>query len=646
MRHHWMPLLFAVLLLALPPQAEALRVVTYNVLNFPGTTGSARVPCFRTVLDEVDADVLIVQEMLSQAGVNQFLSGAMNHTNPGTYAAGPFVDGPDTDNALFYKVATVELISHQEIPTTLRNISEYVLRPVGYSSSAAEFRVYSAHLKAGTTSSDKSQRLSETTVLRNHLNALPEGSHFIFGADLNIRSSDEDAYLKLVRSEANNNGRLKDPINQPGTWYDNAYFADIHTQSTRTEAFGGGATGGMDDRFDQLLVSYSFDDGEGLSVIHGTYTAYGNDGQHFNLAINAGTNYAVGPVIADALHDAADHVPVYMDIQVPAKVDAPATLVLGEAIVGGVRTATLEVTNAAVAPADELRYSLAVPSGFGGPTGPFELEAGGSDEHPISLDTSSAGVREGALVVSANDVDHPTWNIELSGAVLRHARPSLDESEVALDGVLDFGSHGSGEFTPESLAVFNVGFDALQAVLEVHAAGIVGGGGRFSFVGAFSPSTVGATPAEYTLAFDADGAASDSLYVATLLLLTRDDQAKPGATALDTLRVTLQAFVQSETSVPDGAELAFSVGRCAPNPFTGGTSLAITLPSETDVTVAVYDAAGRRVRSLASGAFGRGVHEVVWDGRDHAGQPVAAGVYFCRVKAGETEHLRTAVMLR
>jgi len=646
MRRPWIPMLLAALVAALPPPASALRVVTYNILNFPGTDGGTRVDDFRIVFDELDPDVVIVQEMISSAGVTQFLNSVMNYTVPNEYAAGPFVNGPDTDNALFYKSASVEYLTHQEISTTLRNISEYVLRPVGYSSAGAQFRMYSGHLKAGSTSADLSDRLSEATTLRNFLNALPTGSHFMFGADLNIQASSESAYQKLVGSEADNDGRLKDPLNQPGTWHDNAAFAAIHSQSPRTTSFGGGATGGMDDRFDQLLVSYAFDDSSGLSIIPATYTAYGNDGLHFNQAINTGTNYAVGPVIANALHAAADHIPVFLDIQVPARVDAPMELALGDVIVGGAKALPLGVENIAVAPADELAYSLAIPPGFSGPSGPFELEAGEAAEHAIGLVTTTAGAKYGTLVVSSNDVDHATWNVDLSGTVLRHARPSLDGSVVVLSDTLDFGAHTPDEFTDQTLLVFNTGYDGLQALLEVYAATIVGGGGRFSFVGGFTPAEIGGVRAEYALAFDAVGAAGDSLYTASLLIATRDDWEKAGATALDTLRVALRAFVQSGTAVPGDGQLTFSVGRCSPNPFTGGTSLALTLPRDTDVYVAIYDVAGRRVRTLVSGTLTSGIHEIAWDGRDRASARVSAGVYFCRVKAGDVEQVRTAVLLR
>ena len=67
----------AVLTALLPQPAAAVRVVTYNILNFPGSTGAAREDDFRTVVQELDADVLVVQEMLSQTGVNQFLNNVL-----------------------------------------------------------------------------------------------------------------------------------------------------------------------------------------------------------------------------------------------------------------------------------------------------------------------------------------------------------------------------------------------------------------------------------------------------------------------------------------------------------------------------------------------------------------------------------------
>jgi flagellar hook assembly protein FlgD len=50
--------------------------------------------------------------------------------------------------------------------------------------------------------------------------------------------------------------------------------------------------------------------------------------------------------------------------------------------------------------------------------------------------------------------------------------------------------------------------------------------------------------------------------------------------------------------------------------------------------VRVYSADGRLVATLLRGTVEPGVREVMWDGRDAGGRPVATGVYFCRLDAG------------
>jgi endonuclease/exonuclease/phosphatase family metal-dependent hydrolase len=625
--------------------AAAVRVCTYNILNFPGGDGSTRVDDFQLALDEVDADVLVVQEMLSQTGVNQFLNDVLEVIAPGEYVAGPFVNGPDTDNALFYKPAVVDLVSHQEISTALRNISEYVLRPVGYGAPEAEFRTYSLHLKAGTSGTDLSKRLAEATILRNHLNATTDGSNLISGGDYNIRSSSESAYQKLVGSEADNSGRLLDPIDRPGYWNNNSAFADIHTQSTRTTQFGGGATGGMDDRYDQILISYSLYDGEGMDF-EGTHVSYGNDGLHFNMAINDGTNYAVGDVIADALHQASDHLPLYADFQVPAKLDAPAALDFGDVIVGVERILPLELSNPAIPPADELDYGFSPPTGFEAPAGVFELEPGDLASHDVSMDASSVGDRIGTLVITSDDYDDPSHAVDLTGRVVDHARPSLDEFAVVVRETLDFGMHEPGGFEEGTVSVWNVGADPLQALLEVYAATIAGGDGRFSFSGGSVPVDVGTTPAHFSIEFECGGAAEDSLYAAILTFSTRDDQDVYGASELDQLEVVLLATVEPNTSAPQDGALALSLGRPAPNPSRDGAALALTLPEAAEVRAHVLDVTGRLVAEITSGALPSGTHQLSWDGRDLTGRDVASGIYFVRVEVGGWVDSRKLVRLR
>ncbi|MFN8178941.1 MAG: FG-GAP-like repeat-containing protein [bacterium] len=70
-----------------------------------------------------------------------------------------------------------------------------------------------------------------------------------------------------------------------------------------------------------------------------------------------------------------------------------------------------------------------------------------------------------------------------------------------------------------------------------------------------------------------------------------------------------------------------------PNPFRAGTVLGFDLPVASLARLAVFDAAGRCVRTLAQEPRPAGAHEVLWDGRDATGRVVGPGVYFYRLEA-------------
>ena len=276
-------------------------IMTYNILNYPFTDTTARNLHFRTIFENIQPDILVVQEIVSQASVDSFLTKILNQSASG-YAAGTFINGNDLDRALYYKSNLFTFISNTPIHTTLRDINEFKIKHIA---SGDTLIIFTVHLKANVE--DSLARAAEVDSLRKRTNALPPNSNFIVLGDFNIYGSNELAYQKLKNQSLP--GYFVDPLNLSGTW-NNSSYSQYHTQSPRTRAFGDGATGGLDDRFDMILMSQEIMNSGGITFVSGTYHTYGNDGNHFNDSINQPPNTAVGQVIANALHYATDHLPV------------------------------------------------------------------------------------------------------------------------------------------------------------------------------------------------------------------------------------------------------------------------------------------------------------------------------------------------
>jgi len=77
--------------------------------------------------------------------------------------------------------------------------------------------------------------------------------------------------------------------------------------------------------------------------------------------------------------------------------------------------------------------------------------------------------------------------------------------------------------------------------------------------------------------------------------------------------------------VPGRMDVAVS-----PNPFGRSTRLSYTVPKRGNVSLAIYDAAGRNVRTLAQGRSEPGRFNAVWDGRSQSGSLLPEGVYLYR----------------
>ena len=77
-----------------------------------------------------------------------------------------------------------------------------------------------------------------------------------------------------------------------------------------------------------------------------------------------------------------------------------------------------------------------------------------------------------------------------------------------------------------------------------------------------------------------------------------------------------------------------------PNPFNPETWIPYQLAVPAEVSISIYAADGRLIRTLVLGHRSVGIYEsrsraAYWDGRNALGEPVASGVYFYTLSAGE-----------
>lgn len=629
--------------------AFAFRYVNWNILNYPGTTSAVREPGYRAVLTDIQPDVLVVQEMQSQAGVNQFLANVLDVINPGQWVAVTFHNGPDTNNAMFYKPSVITMVDSTYLTTDLRDIAVYRFRVNGYTTPAAELSVFGMHLKASSGLANEHQRRLEAIVARNYANSLPAGTNFVYSGDMNVYSNTDSGYVIFLESEANNNGRAHDPLNAQGAWNNNGAYAAYHTQSTRTGTLtpsDGGATGGLDDRFDQVLFSASMDDFHGLDWIPGKYHPWGNDGNHFNKNINdAPIDPTITQAVADGLQRTSDHLPVVLEFAAPALSQvAETSLDFGTFIVGAaVPKQAIHVNNVANVPADGLDFSVSVPVGFFANAGPFVAKAGFPGvTDSVAIDNLTPAVLSGDLQVSSDDPETPVRLVALSGTALNHAVPSLTSDPYTFDRAVDWGVQPPGGFTDQTFAVYNPAASP-AARLEVGTAVVNTTDGRFTLTAPpDEPLFVSADSVVFSVAFHDSDATQDSLYEAQIDIPVRDESGLPGSTDLGALHVHLSAIVGAspvavEPTLPKHSGLAL----VSPNPSRGSLRMSLDLAHDADATVELFDVQGKKTASLASGFRGAGRYSLQWS----AAHSRPAGVYFLRYDVDGLKGVKRVVLL-
>ena len=317
---------------------DSITLMHYNLLYYGKNTAfcnasnndvAEKQKHLKEILTYMNPDLFTVNELDGNGSVpfeydaTHLLDHTLNVNQVDHYRKAPF-QPTYLANTLFYNANKLKMYSWQPIRFHLGDHEKifnaytfyYNARQLSESSDTTFLTCYVIHLKAGNSDSDALQRAHETEVLMGYIdNEMPDSGNYIICGDLNVYSSGEEAFQILTGS-----GTAKyvfyDPVDQSGNWHDREQSRLYHTQSTHIEGecFSGG---GMDDRFDFILLSGSImDNAKGISYIQDSYKTVGQDGKGFNSALRIKENESVPEEIARALYDFSDHLPVTIDLRI------------------------------------------------------------------------------------------------------------------------------------------------------------------------------------------------------------------------------------------------------------------------------------------------------------------------------------------
>ncbi len=307
---------------------DTLTIMTYNLLQYGGTGHSSLAPSvknpnLKTIINQILPDIFGANEISNNSVYcDNILFNVLNQDGRDYYKRATYsnVTNSNLVNMLFYNSNKVELSNQYFINGGTRDMMLYKLYYKAPNQNpivdTTFIYVCLIHLKAGNTSADIASRNTETQAVMNYLNNmnLPSNTNLIIMGDMNLYTSSEVAYQNMV-NHSNSTIRFYDPVNRPGGWSNDVNFKDLHTQSTRVVSEAdGGSGGGLDDRFDHILMNQNVILGNHkVKYVTNSYKAFGNDGNRFNGAIN-NSNTIISPAVANALYSMSDHLPVVAKI--------------------------------------------------------------------------------------------------------------------------------------------------------------------------------------------------------------------------------------------------------------------------------------------------------------------------------------------
>ena len=106
--------------------------------------------------------------------------------------------------------------------------------------------------------------------------------------------------------------------------------------------------------------------------------------------------------------------------------------------------------------------------------------------------------------------------------------------------------------------------------------------------------------------------------------------------------VTVTLAIDNGLAVP----IEFALQQNYPNPFNPSTQIQYALPTDANVTIAIYDLMGRQIRTLVNQQVTAGYHSTLWNATNNMGSPVSAGVYIYTITANDFRDVKKMILLK
>ncbi len=337
-------------------------------------------------------------------------------------------------------------------------------------------------------------------------------------------------------------------------------------------------------------------------------------------------------------------------VRFPAQIDVqPTRLDFGLTKVSVKDTLVLQIVNSGYRDSLRVTALLSTNPRFNVPAGPIVVAHGSNVPIPVVYSPLAAQVDTGTITIASNDPAFPTVSIQVTGqgfapldnpAILSITRIATSYNQARVIWVRSrFDTIG----ITNSVAQYSI-WHKLRSLGKT-TQGVDNGQGHPDT--AVSPGPVW----EYIQTIPAIGV---DLYACVIQLPSNYNGLSPWEVYMVVAQTkNLGLYLSPPDSVTGGnvtgtgessvvrAPDEVTLNQNYPNPFNPSTTIRYGLPGRTTVSLIVYNALGQAVATLVNGEQETGYHEVRFDGSN-----LASGIYFCRLKAGQSIRTNKILLLR